>query len=48
VGREEHKVATVRQMLAEGDVIPPALLFVETIERARDVLRELLLGGYLV
>jgi superfamily II DNA/RNA helicase len=44
VGKEEHKVPTLRRMLAEGEVVPPALLFVETVDRARDVLRELLVG----
>ncbi|CAO1635864.1 unnamed protein product [Parajaminaea phylloscopi] len=45
VGSEEGKLLELRTMLKTGQVKPPALLFVQSIERAKDLYSELAYDG---
>lgn len=45
VGSEEGKLLAIRQMVQEGELQPPVLIFLETVERARDLMRELIYDG---
>ena len=44
VGSEEGKILAVRQMLQKG-VKPPVLIFVQSIERAKELFHELVYDG---
>lgn len=44
VGKEEGKLFTLRQLFKDG-IPPPALIFVQSKERARDLYRELRYDG---
>ncbi len=41
VGREEGKLMALRQMLHDGELKPPVLIFVQSKERAMELFREL-------
>ncbi|PWN45916.1 P-loop containing nucleoside triphosphate hydrolase protein [Ceraceosorus guamensis] len=45
VGSEEGKLHAVRSMIHEGKLKPPVLLFVQSIERARQLFEELIYDG---
>jgi ATP-dependent RNA helicase DDX52/ROK1 len=45
VGTEEGKLLELRTMLKMGEVKPPTLLFVQSIERAKDLYNELVYDG---
>ncbi|KAI6646905.1 ATP-dependent RNA helicase DDX52 isoform X2-like [Oopsacas minuta] len=45
VGSEDGKLLAIRQMVQEGDLHPPVLIFLETVERAKDLMRELIYDG---
>ncbi|PWN25555.1 P-loop containing nucleoside triphosphate hydrolase protein [Jaminaea rosea] len=45
VGSEEGKLLELRSMAKSGGITPPTLLFVQTIERAKDLLSELAYDG---
>lgn len=45
VGSEEGKLLELRAMLKTGQIKPPALLFVQSIERAKDLYSELAYDG---
>ena len=45
VGSEEGKLLAVRQMVRGGDLAPPVLVFLDTVDRARDLMRELVYDG---
>jgi ATP-dependent RNA helicase DDX52/ROK1 len=44
VGQEEGKLLAIRQMLTKG-IEPPVIIFTETIERAQELFRELVMHG---
>ncbi|KAL3794839.1 hypothetical protein ACHAW5_004361 [Stephanodiscus triporus] len=45
VGREEGKLLAMRQLVAAGDIAPPALVFLQSKERAQALYGELLYDG---
>ena len=45
VGREEGKLLAIRQLAQRGELRPPALLFVQSAERAQQLLGELAFDG---
>ncbi|KAL1923657.1 uncharacterized protein VTP21DRAFT_8637 [Calcarisporiella thermophila] len=45
VGQEEGKLIAIRQMVQEGGLKPPALIFVQSIERAKELFHELIYDG---
>ncbi|KAG4306518.1 hypothetical protein PORY_000506 [Pneumocystis oryctolagi] len=45
VGSEEGKIVALRQLIHEGGLKPPALIFVQSVERANELYRELQLEG---
>ena len=45
VGSEEGKLLAIRQMVRGGDLAPPVLVFLDTVDRARDLMRELIYDG---
>ena len=44
VGQEEGKIIAIRQLIQQG-MKPPVLLFVQSIDRARDLFKELIYDG---
>lgn len=44
VGREDGKLLAIRQLIQEG-IKPPVLIFVQSIDRARDLFKELVFDG---
>jgi ATP-dependent RNA helicase DDX52/ROK1 len=44
-GTEDGKLHTMRQILTSGELKPPALIFVQSIERATDLFRQLVQEG---
>jgi ATP-dependent RNA helicase DDX52/ROK1 len=44
VGQEEGKIIAIRQLI-QGGMKPPVLLFVQSIDRARDLFKELIYDG---
>lgn len=45
VGQEQGKILAVRQLLQNGELKPPVLIFVETIDRAKHLFHELVYEG---
>lgn len=45
VGDEAGKLLTIRQQIRSGELIPPLLIFVQSIERAKELFRELIYDG---
>ncbi|KAI9219360.1 P-loop containing nucleoside triphosphate hydrolase protein [Blastocladiella britannica] len=45
VGDESGKLMTIRQHLRAGDLKPPVLIFVQSIDRAKELFRELVYDG---
>lgn len=45
VGREDGKVLAIRQLVQRGELVPPALIFVQSKERAKDLYKELAFDG---
>ena len=45
VGTEGGKILAIRQMVKEGQLDPPVLIFLDTVDRARDLMRELIYDG---
>lgn len=45
VGREEGKLIAVRQLIQEGRFTPPILIFLQNVERAKELFRELVYDG---
>ncbi|ORZ33247.1 P-loop containing nucleoside triphosphate hydrolase protein [Catenaria anguillulae PL171] len=45
VGDEAGKLMTIRQHLRTGELKPPVLIFVQSIERAKELFRELIYDG---
>ena len=48
VGKEEGKLSAFRQLIREGGVRPPTLVFVQSKERAKELCAELLFDGVMV
>lgn len=46
-GSEQGKLLALRQLVASGELPPPTLLFVQSIERANQLYRQLLIEGNL-
>lgn len=44
VGREDGKVLAIRQLIQQG-IKPPVLIFVQSMERAKDLFKELIFDG---
>ena len=47
-GRDSDKLATLRQVVREGKIKPPALIFVQSKERAEELFKELVYDGIFV
>ncbi|KAJ3130171.1 RNA-dependent ATPase rok1 [Nowakowskiella sp. JEL0407] len=45
VGQEEGKLIAIRQMIKEGRMCPPVLIFVQSIERAKELFHEIVYDG---
>jgi len=45
VGQENGKMVALRQLIAEGELVPPTLIFVQSKERAKDLLKEMVYEG---
>ena len=45
-GTEDGKLATLRNLITRGEVPPPALIFVQSVERAQQLTAELALDGH--
>lgn len=45
VGQEQGKLLAIRQMVQEGSLKPPTLIFVESITRAKELFHELVYDG---
>lgn len=45
VGREDGKLLAVRQLVQEGEMKPPVLIFVQSVERANELFNELVYDG---
>ncbi|CAG8776108.1 7470_t:CDS:10, partial [Gigaspora margarita] len=45
VGEENGKLTAIRQMIQEGGLKPPVLIFVQSIERAKELFHELIYDG---
>lgn len=45
VGGEEGKLVAVRQLMQRGGLKPPVLVFVQSIERAKELFHELVYDG---
>ncbi|TIA86919.1 hypothetical protein E3P99_03543 [Wallemia hederae] len=45
VGREDGKLLAVRQLVQEGQMKPPVLIFVQSVERANELFNELVYDG---
>ncbi|RIB25898.1 P-loop containing nucleoside triphosphate hydrolase protein [Gigaspora rosea] len=45
VGEENGKLTAIRQMIQEGRLKPPVLIFVQSIERAKELFHELIYDG---
>ncbi|KAJ1557335.1 RNA-dependent ATPase rok1, partial [Nowakowskiella sp. JEL0078] len=45
VGQEEGKLIAIRQMVKEGGIKPPTLIFVQSIERAKELFHEIVYDG---
>jgi ATP-dependent RNA helicase DDX52/ROK1 len=41
VGEEDGKLVAIRQLIAQGGLKPPVLIFVQSIERAKELFHEL-------
>ena len=48
VGKEDGKLASFRQLVREGGIRPPTLVFVQSKERAQELCHELLFDGVMV
>jgi superfamily II DNA/RNA helicase len=44
-GREDGKIIALRNLIQEGKLTPPALLFTQSIERSKELFRELAFDG---
>ncbi|CAG8576898.1 4770_t:CDS:10, partial [Diversispora eburnea] len=45
VGQEEGKLIAVRQMIQRGELKPPVLIFVQSIDRSKELFHELIYDG---
>ncbi|ORY56786.1 P-loop containing nucleoside triphosphate hydrolase protein [Leucosporidium creatinivorum] len=45
VGTEDHKLLSLRTLIGEGKFTPPVLIFVQSIQRAKELSTELLFDG---
>ena len=45
VGSEEGKLLAIRQMVRGGELAPPVLVFLDTVDRARGLMQELIYDG---
>ncbi|CAG8588738.1 12577_t:CDS:10 [Acaulospora morrowiae] len=45
VGQEEGKLIAIRQLIQQGGLKPPVLIFVQSIERAKELFHELIYDG---
>ena len=45
VGQEEGKLVAIQRIIQEGQLVPPALLFVQSKERAKELYQELIYDG---
>lgn len=48
VGTEQGKTLALRQLITEGKCVPPVLIFVQSIDRAQQLHKELQFSGYRV
>lgn len=44
-GNEDGKIVALKELIRTGQLVPPCLIFVQSIDRAKDLNRELLASG---